>query len=259
MLRYSNIHLLMARIILVLMLISISTLARASDWKYLGTDTTGDDYYIDAESISIEGDTRTFWFYKRFNEPRAVNNKLIYALKSQSSINCTKRTHRPLIGQTLDSKGNQVQYGDYRSDLSDVPIIPDSSEDMMRKYVCSIKKDANTRATDWKYITTNVDGDWYIDSKSLLIEGDTRTYWRYVKFKEPKTIEDITFSALKSQQTINCIKRTTIFLTGLFLDSQDNAVGYSDASPSTSSHSIVPDSVDDVMRKYVCSIKKSAE
>ena len=132
----------MARITLILIVVSLSILARCSDWKFLGTDLKGNTYYIDPGSILTDGDTRTFWIHKRLKKPRAVDKIIIYAIKSQVSINCTKRTSRILIVQTLDSKGNQVHYRDFSKDTPDNLIILDTIDDTMRQYVCSMKNSA---------------------------------------------------------------------------------------------------------------------
>ena len=132
----------MARITLILILISISTLARATDWKYLGTKGDRSMYFVDAESVLIEGNTRTFWNYFIFKEPQTIRDTTYYATKTQSNISCEKRTMRILVIQLLDSKGNQIEYADASAYASDMPIEPDSVSDAMRKYVCSIKKSA---------------------------------------------------------------------------------------------------------------------
>ena len=132
----------MAKSTLILMLILISTLVRASDWKYLGTEVDRSMYFVDAESIRVERDTRTFWNYFMFKEPQTIRDTTYYATKTQANIDCAKRTMRVLVIQLLDSKGNQVEYADARAYASDMPIEPDSVSDAMRKYVCSIKKSA---------------------------------------------------------------------------------------------------------------------
>ena len=132
----------MARVTLILIVVSLSTLVTCSDWKFLGTDLKGNTYYIDPRSILTDGDTRTFWIHKRFKKPRVLDNIIIYAVKSQVSINCTKRTSRILIVQTLDSKGNQIHYKDFSKDTSDNLIILDTIDDTMRQYVCSTKNSA---------------------------------------------------------------------------------------------------------------------
>jgi hypothetical protein len=132
----------MIRITLILTLISISTLAWASEWKYLIKDYEGTMYYLDTESILVEGDTRTLWRYKKFKEPQAIGNKIVYASKAQLSVNCTKRTLRILVIQILDAEGKQVQYVDLRPYTSPEPIIPDTVDDLTRQYICSIKKSA---------------------------------------------------------------------------------------------------------------------
>lgn len=54
----------MARKTLILILISLSTLAKASYWKYIGTVVeTGTTSYVDAESVLVEADASTFWNY----------------------------------------------------------------------------------------------------------------------------------------------------------------------------------------------------
>ena len=132
----------MARMTLILILISIPTLARATDWKYLGTEVDRTMYFVDAESVLTDGNTRTFWNYFIFKEPQAIRDTTYYATKTQANINCEKRTMRILTIELLDSKGNQVQYADAGAYASDTPIEPDSVSDAMRKYVCSIKKSA---------------------------------------------------------------------------------------------------------------------
>jgi hypothetical protein len=135
----------MLRITLVFFLISLSTLARASDWKYISLDSEGNKYYVDVESVLIEGDTRTFWVNVKYKEPKAASEGKIYAsMKAQISINCAKRTFSYLVTQGLDVKGIPGDYVDYRGlpQYADQPIIPDSLSDGMRKYVCSIKKGA---------------------------------------------------------------------------------------------------------------------
>lgn len=132
----------MLRIILILIVISIPTLARASDWKYIGTDISGNAFYVDTESVLIDGDTRTLWEYVILKEPSTIEDKIFYKAKAQHSINCAKRTSHLLVVNYLDSKGIMVYYGDYRAIFSDDPIIPDTIEDLTRKYVCSIKKSA---------------------------------------------------------------------------------------------------------------------
>jgi hypothetical protein len=134
----------MVRITSILILISISTLARASDWKYLGTNIEGTVVYVDAESLLAEGDKRTYWAYVKLKEPQTVFDKVFYATKSQESINCTKRTTTMLVSQFLDSQGKVVHY-EYAQQFPQtkaMSIIPDSMQDAIRNYVCSINKSA---------------------------------------------------------------------------------------------------------------------
>lgn len=70
----------MTKIILILILFSISTVAKASDWKYMGA-TVDADFYIDAESVLVEGDRRTYWGYTKLKEPRVLGDKIVYTIK----------------------------------------------------------------------------------------------------------------------------------------------------------------------------------
>ena len=132
----------MVRITLVLILISISTLARGSDWKHIGKTVEGDTVYIDAKSVLVEGDTRTFWDKVILKKLRTWEGKTVYANRFNLVINCAKRTLSALVVESLDSKGNKVLSLDLRREpnFRDSPIPPDSIYESMRKYVCSIKK-----------------------------------------------------------------------------------------------------------------------
>lgn len=132
----------MAKLTLVLILMSISTLARASEWKYIARDIHGNTNYVDAESVLVQGDTRTYWRYVKLKEPQTANDKIFYTVRTQESINCAKRTFRVLVTDYLDSKGTTVDYQDFRESNHQDPIPPDTVYDAIRKYVCSIKKTA---------------------------------------------------------------------------------------------------------------------
>ena len=128
---------------LIIILISISTLASASEWKYIGTNNGGDICYVDTESLLVAGDTRAYWSYVNLKEPQQlVDGKVYHATKSQQIINCAKRTVRTLVGQFLGPKNNHIKYVDFRACASDQQIIPDSMDDIVLEYVCSIKKRA---------------------------------------------------------------------------------------------------------------------
>jgi hypothetical protein len=89
--------------------------------------------------------------------------------------------------------------------------------------------------------------------------GDTRTYWTYVKLKEPQVVRDKIYYAMKGQEAINCTKRTFRPLIVQLLDSQGSLVSYADTRANPSDMPIPPDTMMDLELKYVCSIKKSAE
>lgn len=133
----------MLKVTLILIFISISTLAGASDWKYIGANNGGDICYVDTESLLVDGDTRWYWSYVKLKEPQQlVDGKVYNATISQRTINCAKRTVRTLVGQFLGPKNNHIKYVDFRACASDQPIIPDSMDDIVREYVCSVKKRA---------------------------------------------------------------------------------------------------------------------
>jgi ABC-type uncharacterized transport system YnjBCD substrate-binding protein len=136
----------MAKIISILILVSISTLADASDWKYVVTNSEGNTFYVDAESLLIEGNMRTYWQYAKLKEPKIFEpvGKIGYDGKSLEIVDCARRTNMVLVIQVLGSKGEEVAYVDLRHIRGRLPkpIIPDTPTDAIRKYVCSIKKSA---------------------------------------------------------------------------------------------------------------------
>jgi hypothetical protein len=74
----------MAKITFILILISISTLATAADWRYITTDANGNTWHLDAESIIVERDTKTYWVLWQLKEPEVIpdsGGNIYYAMK----------------------------------------------------------------------------------------------------------------------------------------------------------------------------------
>ena len=126
----------MRKIILsFLILFSAFDIYASSQWVFIGTDSEGDTFFVDQNSIQKNGDSSTHWVITNYSK-RDVDGDL--SSKIQQTINCRTREsiNRFLIFyDDIDNKGkitsNFVSKSGWR------PIPPDTKNWAIHNFVCS--------------------------------------------------------------------------------------------------------------------------
>lgn len=130
----------MTRYIAILVCSYLATLqvTLAGEWKQVGTSENKDVWYIDIDSISEDGDIRTFLAQIDHNAPQEYDGKTYQKTQTKVSVNCSKRTYDILGISRVDSKGAVLSYDDLTDKDSNKnrPIVKSSVFDYISQYVC---------------------------------------------------------------------------------------------------------------------------
>lgn len=128
--------------ILVCSYLAMLQVTLAGEWKQVGTSENKDVWYIDIDSILVEGEVRTFWAQMDHNVPQEYNGKTYQKTQTKVSINCSRRTYDILGVARKDSKGEVLSYENLTDKDSNKnrPIVKRSVFDYISQYVCRDKQ-----------------------------------------------------------------------------------------------------------------------
>lgn len=121
----------MMRIIVALVALGLATPASASEWWFVaksGEKPARDLIYLDRESILPQGDFKTFWT-KIYHESEPNHSEMV-----QWRLDCNRRAYNIERFSVYDGRGGVLKTDNTPS--REEPIIPDSSADSFRKFIC---------------------------------------------------------------------------------------------------------------------------
>lgn len=97
------------------------------------------DYFVDLESISIDGSIRSAWLKSVFSKPQPYGEDKTYtSMLSFAHYNCAKKTYGVTRIDVFSPDGELVASA--KQDLNYVPIPEGGVDDKMYEFVCSYKK-----------------------------------------------------------------------------------------------------------------------
>lgn len=106
----------------------------ASNWVYIGQNSSQTSFFIDVQSISSNGNERTFW-YRHNLSTRGKWGDL--SSKINATINCRVRDFKLNFFMTYSDVNNQGNLIDsFKGTQGYEPIPPDSMYELMMSVVC---------------------------------------------------------------------------------------------------------------------------
>lgn len=112
----------------------VSTSSIAADWVYIGTNTTGGKFYIDASSIDRNGPYIKFWNKILFKKTENSNPTDLKESKTLYEISCSsKRIHS--ISHVFIPVNDELELLDTVSSWQYIP--PDTISEVMMHKLCS--------------------------------------------------------------------------------------------------------------------------
>lgn len=127
----------MKKIVFLFGLLFCSSVFAQSNWITVALNSTGNEWFVDVNSIQRRGDLVTFWSRANFLV-RDKDGDL--SSKSQDTINC--RTREQIIRWIMfyDDRDNMGKLTlSSESTASWRPIAPDTISDALRLFVCKYK------------------------------------------------------------------------------------------------------------------------
>ena len=107
-------------------------------------------------------------------------------------------------------------------------------------------------ASNWVYVgKASNSNTFFIDNQSISRSGDSVTFWVKTNYASRDSYGDL---SSKINQTINCRTRELIHRYFMFYDDLDNKgkLTISTAPPSPTWEPIAPDTVNELLLKFVC-------
>jgi hypothetical protein len=134
------------KITLIVMIIFLfSSSSYSSDWVYIGYIDT-DYFYIDCDSLMLEGHKVTFWSKAEEKDAKNVTVKQI--------VDCKKRLFRLSYGASYDSNGSLLDSVSVGDEGQWKGINPYSMMDRIRKLLCNEdnkpRKDVKNFLKSWE-------------------------------------------------------------------------------------------------------------
>ena len=127
--------------------ILFTSVAYSEDWLKLGEQTESPKfgktvYYVDVDSIKVDGDIRTVWLKSIFSKPQVYKEGKTYTdFRSFTYFNCPNKKQAVTQIDVYRSDGQLVGSG--KQGINYLPISEGSLDDLMYKFVCSYKKVKN--------------------------------------------------------------------------------------------------------------------
>ena len=120
-------------LVLIFLMLSVNSQAN-SNWTYVATNVSADEFFIEQNSIQKDGDSVTFWLRRNFAN-RSKDGDL--SEKAQRTINCRRREDILRYIQTYDDINNAGrQTLSFKANESWHPIPPDTVMWSIMKIVC---------------------------------------------------------------------------------------------------------------------------
>lgn len=109
----------------------------------------------------------------------------------------------------------------------------------------------NTKAADWKLVTTKHKIDYYIDIESIKVDGNNREFWQkdILEIGEQVPGKDVKVKYVKSLQTVNCDKGLLMLLQSSLYTSNNEHI---ETSYPKMVIPIVSNTMIEELVKYVC-------
>ena len=123
-------------LVFVISCFSIFNAYANSNWVRLGTNVSGDTYFIDTNSIQKSGDSHTFWVKTNF-ETRTSGGDL--SAKAQRTINCSTREliSRHFIFFDDTNNNGRITSNFSAQNKNWAPISPDSVNWGFYAFLCN--------------------------------------------------------------------------------------------------------------------------
>lgn len=114
----------------------------------------------------------------------------------------------------------------------------------------------NTKASNWKLVTTKNKIDYYIDLESIRVDGNNREFWQkdILKIEEQMPGKDVKVKYVKSHQTVNCTRGILILLQSSLFSSNHEHI---ETSYPKLIIPIVSNTMIEELVKYICSVEVS--
>jgi hypothetical protein len=127
------------KIFLSLILCLYSTISIASNWKEIAFNEKT-KFYIDTKTVEkLSNSIYTFWLLNDFQKPIKLQNSplSVSSTKSKVSINCKSKEFSISFNVAYTEKmGNGEVITSFKSSSEWEPIVPDSSNDRIREFLC---------------------------------------------------------------------------------------------------------------------------
>ena len=104
-----------------------------AEWKWISSDSQGNDFFIDVETIRIDGDFRKVWSY--MNSSEGIHGAK--SIRSRYEVNCKSERYRYSSLSAFaekDLKGKQVGSEDGSRNWIDIP--PNTNITTFYEIVC---------------------------------------------------------------------------------------------------------------------------
>ena len=127
----------------------------------------------------------------------------------------------------------------------------------MRTVVCAIllAGASAAHAADWQLVGEALSAGNsvkdYVDASTLRqgVQAEVR-YTRMTKYMPPIRAGSLSYSARRTQETVNCLKRTVTLNSVVYFDDDGRPLG--ELRPSSLPRRIAPNSEADAIRQFVC-------
>ncbi len=125
----------MKKIIILISFLTALNVFAQSNWVSVAGDESGNENFIDTNSIQKSGDSLTFWL-RRNNKAR--DEKGVLSWKVQQTINCKSRENVYRYYMNFDDLNNngKILMSTVAEDTRWKPIPPDSVLWFIYKFVC---------------------------------------------------------------------------------------------------------------------------
>jgi hypothetical protein len=120
-------------LVIIFLMVTFNSYAQ-SNWVYVATNSSGDDYIVDRASFQTQGDSITFWYrsnYKQRTEFGDLSGKM------QRTINCRTREaimRFSMYYDDIDNGGQLTTFGKVSNSWE--PIPPGTIVWSLYKFVC---------------------------------------------------------------------------------------------------------------------------
>lgn len=127
------------KIFFSLFLCLYSSISYATDWKEIAFNEKT-KFYIDTKTVEkLSNSIFSFWLLNDFHKPIKLQNSplSVSSTKSKVSINCKSKEFSTSFTVAYTEKmGNGDVITSFKANSEWTPIVPDSSNDRIREFLC---------------------------------------------------------------------------------------------------------------------------